>query len=204
MSDTTEKKKRGRPKGGHLNPRPGNASYKSKPTVKRKPLKHNAKYDKKYDKIAYNFMSMGGNACDLITLLGVHKNTYYNWLSAEQSFNDAVTNGRRESIRKVENALYNLAIGQAKKHTQVKRRNKQGELQVVETREEIQAPSEKAITQWLYNKDPENWKQGVDTNVSVNIENKITNEDIKAAEKAIEGELDNLIDIPDLDDNNDL
>ena len=97
-----------------------------------------------------------------------------------------------------------MSIGQAKKHTQVKRRNKQGELQVVETREEIQAPSEKAITQWLYNKDPENWKQGVDTNLNVNIENKITNEDIKAAEKAIEGELDNLIDIPDLDDNNDL
>ena len=42
----------------------------------------------------------------------------------------------------------------------------------------------------------------MDTSLQVNIENKITNEDIKAAEKAIEGELDNLIDIPDLDDNN--
>ena len=200
MSDTTQKKKRGRPKGGNLNPKAGNESFKSKPTVKRKSLANNTKYDKKYDKIAYNFMSMGGNATDLITLLGVHFNTYYRWLSAEQSFNDAVTNGRRESIKKVENALYSLAVGQAKKHTQVKRRNKQGELQVVETREEIQAPSEKAITQWLYNKDPENWKQGIDTSVQVNIENKVTHEDIKAAEKAIEGELDNLTDISDLDD----
>ena len=172
---------------------------------KRDPSKggRKTKYTKEMDNMAYQCMLRGLNRSDLWSILGVCKDTYYRWLDTHPTFKEAVDRGHNEAVGNVEARMYDIIMGRVQKNTVVKRKDKvTGKMQISESRAEDIEPSDKMISSWLHVKS-DNWKfMNEGANVNVSIENKITNEDIKAAEKAIEGELDNLIDIPDLDDNN--
>lgn len=122
------------------------------------------KYKKEFNEQAVKLCRKGWIDTELADFFGVDVSTLNRWKEAHPQFRESLKSGKRHSDDKVEDALYNRALGYEYK----------------ETREEVSADGEKTTVTtkqlagdttaqifWLKNRQPERWRDKTETKVTL-------------------------------------
>jgi len=155
-----KKRKPGRPKKVHPGGRP-------------------TKYKKEFNHQAFVACKTGGlDNLQLCELFAIKEKTLYNWFNDYPEFLQSIKDGKREYDNKnIVTALKHRALGYS--HPEEKIFNNGGKPLIVPTTKHY-PPETAAIQTWLYNRDPENWKNKKEVEHSGNIGiGKMTDEELK-------------------------
>lgn len=160
---------------------------KEKKKVGRKPLWDELEIEKKLPQIEAWYKE-GAIDKDVAKFLGVSHNVFYKWKREFQEFSDTLKRGKSLPDTKVENALYQRAIGYS--HPDIHLSVWQGK--VIET-EFIKhyPPDPTSMIFWLKNRKPEEWrdKQDIDLNIRKRVEEELADmkddEVIEAARQVV-------------------
>ena len=99
----------------------------------------------------------GSTIEQLAEFLGVNVDSIYEWQNKYPEFSEAIRNGKQIANARVERALYERAIGYSHKSEKLFYDKETGEVIRAETTEQY-APDTRACESWLFNRDPERWK----------------------------------------------
>lgn len=98
-----------------------------------------------------------GDSVDLIAQkMGVDKRTFRVWRTKYPEFNDAVQTGKEVTIKRVEQSLYNRAMGYD--YEEITRELVEGEMRITKIVTKHVPADVKAILNFLYNRDPQHWR----------------------------------------------
>ena len=121
-------------------------------------------YDKKLHPIvAMLHFAGGGTVQALVELLGVSKDTLYRWKRDHKEFCESWARGVSDPTAKVMGALYKRAIGY--EEDAVKIMQYEGAPVIVPYTKKY-PPDVTAALRWLYNHDPEHWKEKQEVHVT--------------------------------------
>lgn len=98
-------------------------------------------------------------------IIGITENTFTKWKRTYKEFNEAFSEGKKETIKEVESALFNKCVGFKQKVTRpivVSDGYKEGSHIEMVTYEEKHAPDTTAIKYYLGNRDRERWRDHQD------------------------------------------
>lgn len=107
------------------------------------------------------------SACQAV---GIHKDTFYEWMEKKSDFSDAIKKAMAIPDRKVENSLFKMAKGFFK----VKEKHYEGEdLKLVKVIEKKMLPNVTASIFFLKNRNPEEWKDRHNLDLTGNVNIKV-------------------------------
>ena len=116
-------------------------------------------YRHQYARIAYKFLLLGATVEALADLLGVNKDTIYQWAKKHPNFNTAMRGGRDFADANVASRLYARAMGYS--HAEEVIKVVDDKIVRVNTVKHY-APDPGAAIFWLKNRQPELWKEKVE------------------------------------------
>ena len=116
-------------------------------------------YRHQYARIAYKFLLLGATVEALADLLGVNKDTIYQWAKKHPNFNTAMRGGRDFADANVASRLYARAMGYS--HAEEVIKVVDNKIVRVNTVKHY-APDPGAAIFWLKNRQPELWKEKVE------------------------------------------
>lgn len=103
---------------------------------------------------------------EIADLLGIDITTFIDWKSRYPQFSHALTLGKAEANKRVSRALFHRAVGYTVPATKVF--NDKGTPLIVPIREHV-PPDTNAAVFWLKNRDPENWQDRTNLDVTGNL-----------------------------------
>jgi hypothetical protein len=119
-------------------------------------------YNKKlHPKLVHALASRGLNDKGIYESLEISERTFYNWMKIHPEFLQSIKHARDDQISIVKNSLFERAKGfeyTAEKPMVVSNGNGMGSEIEIATYTERVLPDVAAIKMFLYNRDPENWK----------------------------------------------
>lgn len=126
-----------------------------------------SKYKPEYVNLAYNACAKNGaDISALANLFGVHPDTIYEWMHRQSDFKDAVCNGRDVfDIERVERKLVELALGYEYEDIIVEKDEKTDSVKMRKIKKQA-LPNPAAIIFYLKNRNPNRWKDKIDSQVS--------------------------------------
>lgn len=118
------------------------------------------KYGKRILEKAKKALKKGLNDSELALAIGVRKSTISEWKQKHPEFANLCTLIRDRSVENVVNALYQRSMGMdtQETHTVIKKDKTGKKIQEVKKVKKHLAPDVQAISLYLRNKDPENWR----------------------------------------------
>ena len=125
------------------------------------------KYREQYNEQARKLCLMGYTDKDLAGFFEVAESTINNWKIEHPSFLESLKLGKEVADAEVTASLYQRATGYS--HTETKVFNNQGEI-VTHDVKRIYPPDPISIKYWLNNRQPERWREKVETDVVSDIE----------------------------------
>lgn len=125
------------------------------------------KYREQYNEQARKLCLMGYTDKDLADFFEVAESTINNWKIEHPSFLESLKLGKEVADAEVTASLYQRATGYS--HTETKVFNNQGEI-VTHDVKRIYPPDPISIKYWLNNRQPERWREKVETDVVSDIE----------------------------------
>ena len=100
---------------------------------------------------------MQGDSVDLIAQkMGIDKRTFRAWRTKYAEFNDVVQTGKEVTIKRVEQSLYNRALGYD--YEEITRELIEGEMRTTKIVTKHVPADIKAMLNFLYNRDPQHWR----------------------------------------------
>lgn len=136
-----------------------------------------SKYKEEYDEQVYKLCLLGAIDKDIADFFEVEEQTINNWKNEHPSFFESLKKGKKLADMNVVNSLYNRANGSVvTKQTAFKvKRTKidQGTgkiltdeaVEIVDIKEEL-PPDTTAIIFWLKNRNPDNWRDKISTEIT--------------------------------------
>jgi len=118
------------------------------------------KYREQYNEQARKLCLMGYTDKDLADFFEVAESTINNWKIEHPSFLESLKAGKEVADAEVTASLYERATGYS--HTETKVFNNQGEI-VTHDVKRIYPPDPISIKYWLNNRQPERWREKVET-----------------------------------------
>ena len=122
-------------------------------------IQKNSKYDQRFNRLARKFCLMGATDEDLAELFEVSVATIHNWKLQHPKFLDAIKRGKAIADANMAYKLYHRGIGYSHPETKVFCNN--GEIITAEVMKHY-PPDTKASLAWLYNRQPDKWRNKVD------------------------------------------
>lgn len=147
------------------------------------------KFDQTLFNIAMNLYKQGKTDREVADICGVHESTINLWKKNNANFFESLKNAKAIANKRVENALYERAIGYSHKETQVKVVSDGKDMGSRIERVNIDKnypPDTRACEFWLMNRDPKNWKstQKIEFNNKSNLE-EMSDEEIEVQIKEL-------------------
>lgn len=118
-------------------------------------------YKPEYAKVAASLCKLGATDKELADHFDVDVRTIKNWEKHYPSFFKALERGKEAADARVERALYSKAMGYTYESEKIFFDAKNGEVVRAETLEHV-PPSDTAISLWLRNRKPAEWRDKVD------------------------------------------
>ena len=119
------------------------------------PVGRPTKYKDEYCSQAEKLCRKGFIDTEIADFFGVNIDTIYEWKKRHKEFSDALKSGKRHCDAKVEDALYNRALGyEYEEHKEEV--SEQGKRITITKKQ--QAPDTTAQIFWLKNRQPERWR----------------------------------------------
>lgn len=116
-----------------------------------------SKYDAAFPKQARKLCKLGATDQEIADFFGVHVATLFRWKDAHQDFRDALKEAKAEADARVEESLFQRAIGYS--HEAVKIFMPAGAAEPVHAPyREKYPPDTTAAIFWLKNRQPERWR----------------------------------------------
>lgn len=112
-------------------------------------------YDETFPALVYRFCLMGARDVDLARLLEIDVSVLYDWRKAHPELESAIKEGREIADAEVANAIYHAAVGY--EHEDTKFFAYEGDI-ISETYTKHYPPNVQAGQFWLYNRQPQRWK----------------------------------------------
>lgn len=132
-------------------------SSKKKTSAKRQPGRP-SKYSQKFDDIVKDLVANNaGTMLQVAEFFTVHLTTLYDWMDKYPSFAYAVNEGRDIANRKLEEALYECAMGYTETEEKVIVNPKTGKESIEYIKKKVRRNPQVAMW-WLQNRDPERWR----------------------------------------------
>lgn len=113
------------------------------------------KYKKEYDHIAESVCELGGTTPEIARTLSVAISTVNKWIAEIPSFSDAVKQGKALADNKVQQSLYNRAIGCSVTDSDI--RVIEGKIVITDLDKNF-PPDTTAALAWLHNRKRDKWK----------------------------------------------
>jgi hypothetical protein len=151
---------------------------------------------KLHPKLGGSLAAQGLNDREICEKLEIVERTFYRWLKEYDDFSHEIKRGRDDQISIVKNSLFQRAKGfdiLVEKPMVVSLGNNMGsEIQMATYTEKV-LPDVSAIKTFLYNRDPENWKErrAVEMSGSIEIPVPLTREERAKRKKEIEEQIKN-------------
>lgn len=139
------------------------------------------KYDPKFIPIAKALAAKGFIDIEICEVLGVSKATFINWKNRHPEFDQAVDEGKASIDTRVQNAMLQRALGydyKSEKIVVLNRGHNDGSYYERVPITVHMPPDPGTCFNWLKNRDPEKWKDRVETNHSGSIEFKVIPDEI--------------------------
>lgn len=138
-------------------------------TAKKKPedLKKRGRksdFKEEYVKLAYNYSLLGATDVQMSEYFGVTEKTFNRWKKQYPEFCQSLKSGKREADSKVAEKLFTRAIGYEYDELHVEKRGRK--ILKRKTVRKHQPADTTAQIFWLKNRQPEIWRDRVDTNIS--------------------------------------
>ena len=121
------------------------------------------KYQKAYNEQARKLCLMGYTNKELSDFFGVSKSTLQLWIKGKEGFSDSLKAGKQFADMNVTVGLYERACGYS--HVETKVFCNQGEITTHDVKK-IYPPDPISIKYWLNNRQPEKWREKVETEQS--------------------------------------
>jgi len=112
------------------------------------------KFKKEYVFMVEKMATLGLTDLQMAEVLGVAVSTFSLWKTKHPEFSEANARGKVDPNRQVEQSLFRMALG----GYTTKRIIRDADGAIVKTIEEERAGDVTAATKWLFNRDPERWK----------------------------------------------
>lgn len=125
------------------------------------------KYDPKYNEQARKLCLMGYTDKQLADFFEVCEKTLNNWKKKYPDFLQSLKAGKEFADMEVTASLYQRAVGYS--HTETKVFNNQGEI-VTHDVTKVYPPDPLSIKYWLNNRQPERWREKVESDSVTDIE----------------------------------
>lgn len=138
-------------------------SPKKKPKKKRK-AGQPTRFNKDVQRIALLLAEKGFTDVEMSVVIGVSEKTFNNWKKAHPEFFESLKDEKLKADNRVVRGLYERAIGYS--HDDVHISNYKGEITITDIIKEY-PPDTTACIFWLKNRDPENWRDTKDLEVTV-------------------------------------
>lgn len=122
------------------------------------------KYKKEFCLQAEKLCRKGFIDTEIADFFEVHIDTIYEWKKVHPEFSDALKSGKRHSDAKVEDALYNRALGYEYEEHKVEE-SEQGIKKTV-TKKQLAGDTTAQIF-WLKNRQPEKWRDKTETAITL-------------------------------------
>jgi hypothetical protein len=127
-------------------------------------------YKPEYTELAYNYCLLGATDEKLANFFNVDVRTIDNWKLSHDDFFQALKQGKEIANMEIAKALFHRAKGYVCKET--KAALHEGQFVTLDL-EKHYPPDTGAIKVWLYNRDPENWKDKIEVNSSVKLDKEL-------------------------------
>lgn len=124
-------------------------------------------YDEKYNEQARKLCLMGYTDKQLADFFEVSETTLNNWKIKHPKFLESLKAGKEFADMEVTASLYQRAVGYSHKETKVF--NNQGEI-VTHDVTKIYPPDPLSIKYWLNNRQPERWREKVESDSASDVE----------------------------------
>lgn len=122
------------------------------------------KYKEEYNEQAYKLCLLGATDKDIANFFSVEEQTINNWKNDYPEFFESLKAGKLDADAKVAQSLYNRATGY--EQDTVKVFQFQGDPIIVPVKEKVAADTTAAIF-WLKNRQPKQWRDKQDLDLSV-------------------------------------
>lgn len=122
------------------------------------------KYKAEYAEQAYKFCLLGATDARLGEFFEVDEATIHRWKLDHKEFCDSIKRGKDVADSEIAHALYHRAKGYS--HKAVKMFNNQGEI-ITEEYTEHYPPDTGAAMAWLKNRQPQQWRDKQDIDLSI-------------------------------------
>jgi hypothetical protein len=121
------------------------------------------KYKEEYVDLAYKFCLLGADDKDLARMFDVEEQTINNWKTEHPEFFESLKRGKEEADATIAQKLYHRAKGY--EHPEDKIFNDNGKPLIVPTIKHY-PPDTTAAIFWLKNRQPQRWRDRVETEIS--------------------------------------
>ncbi|WP_025915591.1 hypothetical protein [Herminiimonas sp. CN] len=118
-----------------------------------------------YVEQAYKLALLGATDTQMADFFGVAERTIHYWKSHRPEFLQSIKRGKDDADANVAEALYKRAVGYS--HPEAHISNYQGVITITDTVKHY-PPDTGAIAFWLKNRQPDKWRDRVETDVTVN------------------------------------
>lgn len=129
-------------------------------------------YSKAHLQRAAEGAAAGETDREIITALGIASSTFYLWKHAHPEFSEAVTRGKDVANARIEARAYERAMGltvKVQKAFKVRDADGSESIEVVTLEDEL-PPDSQMLQFWLKNRNPEQWRDKQEVEVSGNVE----------------------------------
>jgi hypothetical protein len=124
-------------------------------------------YKKEYADQAYKLCLLSATDKDIADFFNVTEQTVNNWKDEHQEFFVSIKRGKMEADADIAQSLYHRAKGYS--HPDVHITNYQGEITVTPITKHYPPDTAAAII-WLKNRQPDKWRDKIETETNINIE----------------------------------
>lgn len=118
------------------------------------------KYKPEYADQAYGIALLGATDAGIAAVFGVGETTIKSWKHKHKAFSDALKKGKEVADSEIQKKLFNRALGLTTKETKKLKRKIDGKevIEITETEREI-PPETTACIFWLKNRQPDQWRE---------------------------------------------
>ena len=127
-------------------------------------------YKPEYAELAYNYCLLGATDEKLANFFNVDERTINRWKVDYPDFCQALREGKEIANMEIAKSLFNRAKGYV--HTETKAALHEGAFVTIDL-EKHYPPDTGAIKVWLYNRDPENWKDKIEVSSSIKLDKEL-------------------------------
>ena len=120
-------------------------------------------YKAEYAEQAFKLCLLGATDAQMADIFGVSEQTFNAWKKAHPVFLESITRGKVTADAEIAHALYHRAKGYS--HPEDKIFNDEGTAMIVPTTKHY-PPDTQAASLWLRNRQPKDWRDKVETELS--------------------------------------